>query len=99
MAFEARARGKSELPLDIVGTAFQWKVWKALTEIPAGETRKQMAGGGGVTNITFVLPGRNDIRTESQRQALTEMGCDEAQGYLISRPAPAEVCLALLTQA
>ncbi len=27
------------MPLDIVGTAFQWKVWKALTEIPAGETR------------------------------------------------------------
>jgi AraC family transcriptional regulator of adaptative response/methylated-DNA-[protein]-cysteine methyltransferase len=28
-----------DAPLDIVGTAFQWKVWKALTEIPAGETR------------------------------------------------------------
>lgn len=41
----------------------------AATVVPAGETRKQMAGGGGVTNITFVLPGRNDIRTESQRQA------------------------------
>lgn len=28
-----------DAPLDIVGTAFQWKVWKALTEIPPGETR------------------------------------------------------------
>lgn len=28
-----------DVPLDIVGTAFQWKVWKALTEIPVGETR------------------------------------------------------------
>jgi AraC family transcriptional regulator of adaptative response/methylated-DNA-[protein]-cysteine methyltransferase len=28
-----------DVPLDIVGTAFQWKVWKALTEIPAGQTR------------------------------------------------------------
>lgn len=28
-----------DVPLDIVGTAFQWKVWKALTEIPRGETR------------------------------------------------------------
>lgn len=27
-----------DVPLDIVGTAFQWRVWKALTEIPAGET-------------------------------------------------------------
>ena len=29
----------ADVPLDIVGTAFQWKVWKALTEIPAGQTR------------------------------------------------------------
>ena len=28
-----------DVPLDIIGTAFQWKVWKALTEIPAGQTR------------------------------------------------------------
>lgn len=28
----------TELPLDIRGTAFQQKVWKALREIPAGET-------------------------------------------------------------
>ncbi|MEZ5319699.1 MAG: methylated-DNA--[protein]-cysteine S-methyltransferase [Vicinamibacterales bacterium] len=28
-----------DLPLDIVGTAFQWKVWRALTRIPRGQTR------------------------------------------------------------
>ena len=28
-----------DAPLDIVGTAFQWKVWKELTRIPPGETR------------------------------------------------------------
>lgn len=28
-----------DLPLDIQGTAFQWKVWTALLEIPYGETR------------------------------------------------------------
>ncbi|HWA56177.1 MAG TPA: bifunctional DNA-binding transcriptional regulator/O6-methylguanine-DNA methyltransferase Ada [Gemmatimonadales bacterium] len=28
-----------ELPLDLQGTAFQWKVWRALLAIPAGETR------------------------------------------------------------
>jgi AraC family transcriptional regulator of adaptative response/methylated-DNA-[protein]-cysteine methyltransferase len=27
------------LPLDIRGTAFQWRVWRALTSIPRGETR------------------------------------------------------------
>ena len=26
----------ADVPLDIVGTAFQWKVWKELTEDPAG---------------------------------------------------------------
>lgn len=28
-----------ELPVDIRGTAFQWRVWRALTRIPRGETR------------------------------------------------------------
>jgi AraC family transcriptional regulator of adaptative response/methylated-DNA-[protein]-cysteine methyltransferase len=27
------------LPLDVTATAFQWRVWKALQEIPRGETR------------------------------------------------------------
>jgi AraC family transcriptional regulator of adaptative response/methylated-DNA-[protein]-cysteine methyltransferase len=27
------------VPLDIRGTAFQWRVWRALTEIPRGQTR------------------------------------------------------------
>jgi AraC family transcriptional regulator of adaptative response/methylated-DNA-[protein]-cysteine methyltransferase len=27
------------VPLDIRGTAFQWRVWRALTRIPVGETR------------------------------------------------------------
>jgi AraC family transcriptional regulator of adaptative response/methylated-DNA-[protein]-cysteine methyltransferase len=28
-----------DLPVDIRGTAFQWRVWRALTRIPSGETR------------------------------------------------------------
>lgn len=31
-------RGGLDLPLDLNGTAFQQKVWRALREIPAGET-------------------------------------------------------------
>jgi AraC family transcriptional regulator of adaptative response/methylated-DNA-[protein]-cysteine methyltransferase len=31
------------LPLDIRGTAFQWRVWRALTRIPRGETRSYAA--------------------------------------------------------
>jgi AraC family transcriptional regulator of adaptative response/methylated-DNA-[protein]-cysteine methyltransferase len=29
----------SSLPLDVQGTAFQWRVWRALQAIPTGETR------------------------------------------------------------
>ena len=39
-AVAARLSGKrSEVPLDLVGTAFQKKVWDALMKIPAGEPR------------------------------------------------------------
>ncbi|HEV2854485.1 MAG TPA: bifunctional DNA-binding transcriptional regulator/O6-methylguanine-DNA methyltransferase Ada [Thermoanaerobaculia bacterium] len=31
--------GARELPLDLQATAFQWRVWQALQEIPRGETR------------------------------------------------------------
>jgi AraC family transcriptional regulator of adaptative response/methylated-DNA-[protein]-cysteine methyltransferase len=30
---------RADLPIDIRGTAFQWRVWRALTRIPRGETR------------------------------------------------------------
>jgi AraC family transcriptional regulator of adaptative response/methylated-DNA-[protein]-cysteine methyltransferase len=35
----AGAAPRKDLPLDIRATAFQWQVWKALRQIPAGETR------------------------------------------------------------
>jgi AraC family transcriptional regulator of adaptative response/methylated-DNA-[protein]-cysteine methyltransferase len=35
----AGERWSAALPLDIRGTAFQWRVWRALTSIPPGETR------------------------------------------------------------
>jgi AraC family transcriptional regulator of adaptative response/methylated-DNA-[protein]-cysteine methyltransferase len=31
--------GDLELPVDVRGTAFQWRVWRALQQIPSGETR------------------------------------------------------------
>jgi AraC family transcriptional regulator of adaptative response/methylated-DNA-[protein]-cysteine methyltransferase len=33
------SRPRLDLPIDVQATSFQWQVWKALTEIPAGETR------------------------------------------------------------
>jgi len=31
--------GRLDLPLDVQATAFQWRVWKALQQIPSGTTR------------------------------------------------------------
>jgi AraC family transcriptional regulator of adaptative response/methylated-DNA-[protein]-cysteine methyltransferase len=36
---EAGGTGAAPLPLDVPGTAFQWRVWRALQSIPRGETR------------------------------------------------------------
>ncbi len=36
---EAPKRSSAHLPLDVRGTAFQERVWRALRDIPAGETR------------------------------------------------------------
>jgi AraC family transcriptional regulator of adaptative response/methylated-DNA-[protein]-cysteine methyltransferase len=56
-----------DVPLDIVGTAFQWKVWKALTEIPPGETalrrdrqehRRARLGTGGRPRLRHQPGGR-----------------------------------------
>jgi AraC family transcriptional regulator of adaptative response/methylated-DNA-[protein]-cysteine methyltransferase len=41
-AILAHLRGRTPsvaLPIDVQATAFQWKVWRALQQIPAGETR------------------------------------------------------------
>ncbi len=37
-AIDYRSPGSSDVPLDVQGTAFQWKVWKALQAIPTGQT-------------------------------------------------------------
>lgn len=40
VADEIRHPGQGQgIPLDLYGTAFQWRVWQALVAIPAGETR------------------------------------------------------------
>ena len=54
----ARLAGKktsAALPLDVRATAFQGRVWRALQEIPAGET---MSYGAIAEMITNHAPGR-----------------------------------------
>lgn len=38
-AIGGRPASTPDVPVDVQGTAFQWRVWKALAAIPAGETR------------------------------------------------------------
>jgi AraC family transcriptional regulator, regulatory protein of adaptative response / methylated-DNA-[protein]-cysteine methyltransferase len=37
-----------DVPVDIRGTAFQWRVWRALTQIPRGETRSYSDVAAGI---------------------------------------------------
>jgi AraC family transcriptional regulator of adaptative response/methylated-DNA-[protein]-cysteine methyltransferase len=70
-----------EIPLDIRGTAFQWRVWRALTQIPRGETRTysdvaraigrpsaiRAVGRACATNpVALVVPCHRVLRTDGQ---------------------------------
>lgn len=61
----------ADIPLDVKGTAFQQRVWQALREIPAGETRsygelaaalgnpkasRAVGGANGANNIAVLIP-------------------------------------------
>ena len=48
------SRRDLDLPLDIRGTAFQWRVWRALQAIPAGETRSYSDVAAAIGNATAV---------------------------------------------
>ena len=36
---DGRSAPDGDIPFDVVGTSFQWRVWRELQKIPAGETR------------------------------------------------------------
>ncbi|MEM6477048.1 MAG: bifunctional DNA-binding transcriptional regulator/O6-methylguanine-DNA methyltransferase Ada [Pseudomonadota bacterium] len=70
-AVETPASDCSHIPLDVKGTAFQQRVWQALREIPAGETRsygelaaalgnpkasRAVGGANGANNIAVLIP-------------------------------------------
>ena len=66
-----------DVPLDIVGTAFQWKVWKALTEIPPGETRTY---GEIAKRIGEPMAARAVGRACATNQAAGVIPCHRAAG-------------------
>lgn len=64
------------------------------------------AGGMAVASSIVALAHSLDllvvaegVETQAQADSLLELGCDEAQGYLYSRPVPSDAFAALLTMA
>ena len=60
-AVEQPGRAGADIPLDVIGTAFQHRVWDALREIPAGETRSygQLAATLGQAGASRAVGGAN----------------------------------------
>ena len=69
----------ADMPIDIAGTAFQWRVWRALTQIPRGETRtysevaraigrpsavRAVARACATNPIALVVPCHRVVRTD-----------------------------------
>src|SRR5216684_269668 len=62
---------------DLVGTAFQWKVWKALTQIPPGQTRSY---GEIAKSIGEPTAARAVGRACATNQAAVVIPCHRAVG-------------------
>jgi AraC family transcriptional regulator of adaptative response/methylated-DNA-[protein]-cysteine methyltransferase len=75
----ARPTSGGELPLDVQGTAFQWRVWQALLAIPPGETRtyqqlaravgrpraiRAVAGACAANRVAVVVPCHRVVRSD-----------------------------------
>jgi AraC family transcriptional regulator of adaptative response/methylated-DNA-[protein]-cysteine methyltransferase len=66
-------------PIDVAATAFQWRVWQALTRIPAGETRsyadiaraigepgtaRAVGNACGANKLAFIVPCHRVVRAD-----------------------------------
>ena len=82
----------AELPLDVV------KIDRLFMEDVESNDRSR-AVVGSVINMAHALNLRvvgEGVETNAQLEVLDELGCDEIQGYLISRPQPADQITAFL---
>ena len=67
-----------------------------------GETRDDDAMVAGIVNLAHTLGLKvvaEGVEKPSQLQTLVDLGCDFAQGFLFSRPLPADILTPLLTAA
>ena len=82
----------SELPIDTL------KIDRTfITRLPHDRTGRTLVATiislGRSFDLTVVAEG---VETEEQLKALREMGCDQAQGFLLSRPVPRDAMTELL---
>ena len=78
-AVETPAAGSVRIPLDIRGTDFQQRVWQALRDIPAGETRsygelatvlgdpkssRAVGGANGANKIAVLIPCHRVVQSD-----------------------------------
>ena len=84
----------ADLPLDVV------KIDRMFMEdVEFSERSRAMVGS--VINMAHALDLRvvgEGVETNAQLEVLDQLGCDEVQGYLISRPQPAEQITAFLVK-
>lgn len=84
----------ADLPLDVV------KIDRLfITALETSERSRAVVGS--VINMAHALNLRvvaEGVETNSQLDIMNQLGCDEVQGYLISRPKPAEKMTALLVK-
>lgn len=62
-------------------------VWDMLNDADGASIVKAIIQLGHTLQLTVIAEG---VETEAQRAFLDESGCDQAQGYLFSRPVPAD---------
>jgi len=86
-------RDQRDVPTDVAGTAFQWKVWRALRAIPVGETRsyknvaesigrptavRAVARACATNNIALVIPCHRVVRSDRSTSGY-RWGTDQKQ--------------------
>ena len=82
----------ADLPLDVVKIDRMF-----MEEVESSPRSRAMVGS--VINMAHALNLRvvgEGVETDAQLEILHQLGCDEVQGYLISRPQPAEQITAFL---
>jgi EAL domain-containing protein (putative c-di-GMP-specific phosphodiesterase class I) len=70
-------------------------VYKLATDHQSKALCETIVSIGSSLDIAIVAEG---VETSEQLQLLKAMGCDEIQGYLVSRPLPPEEIPALMTK-